>query len=166
MKGWLSCLPVMRMAAGPGLRAGMSTCQEPLFFAVSLSGWPSRLADSRVGACVVSSLTGLPGLPWASRLHPYMLPCLLMAVTLPPALTACTYCRLPSSARLGASPGFQAQAWPSVPVMMAWLSLPLIWLACAPSGSPTAVELVVLSARYRSCPCEPRRRNPLLRVWA
>ena len=61
VKGWPSCLPVMVMAAVPGLWAGMSACQEPLFM-LGLSGWPSMLAVSRMGACVVSSLAGLPGL--------------------------------------------------------------------------------------------------------
>ena len=118
VKGWLSCLPVMRMAVGPGLRAGMSACHEPLFL-VSLSGWPSMLAVSRVGAWVVSSLAGLPGWPCPSRLHLYRLPCLLMAAILPPATAARTYCWLPSSARLGVLPGCQAQTWPCLSMIVA-----------------------------------------------
>ena len=89
VKGRLSCLPVMRMAAGPGLRAGMSACQaSPVL--LSFSGWPSMLADSRMGAWVVSSLAGLPGRSCPSRLHLYKSPCLLIAVTLLPAPVACT----------------------------------------------------------------------------
>ena len=60
VKGWPSCLPVMVMAAGPGLWAGMFVCHKSLFL-VSLSGWPSMLAVSRLGTWVVSSLAGLPG---------------------------------------------------------------------------------------------------------
>ena len=62
MKGWLFCLPVMVMVAGPGLRAGACVCQvSPVLLSVSV--WPSMPADSRVGVEVVSSLAGLPGLP-------------------------------------------------------------------------------------------------------
>ena len=87
VKGWPSCLPVMVMAAVPGLWAGMSACQEPLFL-LGLSGWPSMLADSRMGACVVSSLVGLSGWPCLSRLHWCRPPCLLMAVNMLPLLRA------------------------------------------------------------------------------
>ena len=125
VKGWPSCLPVMRIAAGPGLRAGMPVCHE-LFFLVSLSGWLSRLADSRVGAAALSSLTGLPGWPCPSRLHLYRLPCLLKAVILLSTLMACEYCWLPSSARVGASPGFQAQMWPLESTKAACVVLMLI----------------------------------------
>ena len=111
VNGLPSCLPVMRMAACPGWRAGM-TARQALFFAVRLSSWPSRLAVSRMDACVVSSRAGLPGWPCPSRLHVSMPPCLLMAAIPPPMLAARTYCWLPSSARLGASPGFQTQTRP------------------------------------------------------
>ena len=62
MKGWLSCLPVSVMAAGPGLRAGMSTCQTSSFM-LSLRGWLSMLAVSKVGAVAALISAGLPGLP-------------------------------------------------------------------------------------------------------
>ena len=58
----------MRMAAGPGLRAGKSACHEPLFL-LSLSGWLSMLADSKVDSMMVLILTGWPGWPCPSRLH-------------------------------------------------------------------------------------------------
>ena len=108
VKGRLSCLPEMVMAACPGLWAGASACQEPLFLLI-VSAWPSKLADSRVGACVVSSLAGLPGLSCSSRLHVNTLPCLLMAVILLLDSAACMYCLFPLFVRLGASPGFQDQ---------------------------------------------------------
>ena len=146
MKGWPSCLPVMRMAAFPGLRAGISACHESLFLP-SVNAWPSRLADSRVGVWVVSSLTGLPGRPCPSRLHANMLPCLLMAMILLLDSTVCMYCWFPLSVRLGASPGFQAQTWPSMLVMMAWSLLAVILLVCTPSGRLTAVRLLVLLVR-------------------
>ena len=89
-----------------------------------------------------------------------------MAVILLPASAACRYGWFLSSTRVGASPDFQAQTRPSLPVSMAWLPLAVILLAFRLSGRPTAVMLVVLSARYRACPFESKRRNPLLRAWA
>ena len=78
------------MAAGPGLWAGASVCHVS-FFLLIFSGWPSRLADSRIGACMVSSRAGLPGWPCLPKLQVNILPCLLMAVILLPVLAACTY---------------------------------------------------------------------------
>ena len=54
MKDWLFCLPVMRMAACPDVCAGIFVCQ------VSVSGWPSMLAVSTVGAVLALILPGLP----------------------------------------------------------------------------------------------------------
>ena len=95
-----------------------------------------------------------------------MSPCLLMAVTLLPVLVACMYCWLPLSARVGLPAGCQVQMRPSLPVMMARLSLAVILLAFMPSGRLTAAESAVLSARYQACPSVSSRRNPWLRVWA
>ena len=164
MKGWPSCLPVMVMAVGPGLRAGMSACHEPLFLP-SVNVWLSMLADSRMGAVLVSILSGLPALPCLSRFHVNTSPCLLMAVILLPVLAACVYCWFPVSARMSASPGFQAQSCPFLLVIMAWSSLAAIWLALVPSGKPTGVTLASLSARYQGCPFESKSRNPLLKAW-
>ena len=55
-----------------------------------------------------------------------MLPCRSMAVILLPALTACMYCWLPSSARMGVSPGFQAQMRPLESTKAACVVLTLI----------------------------------------
>ena len=146
MKGWPSCLPTMRTVVGPGLLAGMSVCQASLFL-VRLSGWPFRLADSRMDAVVVLTLAGLPGCPCPSTSHVNMLPCRSMAVILLPVLAACIYRLFPSSARMGASPGCQDHTWPSVSVITAWLSLAVIELVFMFAGRLTAVGLVVLSAR-------------------
>ena len=81
-----------------------------------------------------------------------MAPFVLVAMILPSASAACVYCWLPSSARLGALPGFQAQTWPSVPVMMAWSLSPAILPAFMLSGRLLVAELVVLSFRYWVCP--------------
>ena len=90
VKGCPSCLPVMVMAAGPGWWVGMSACHESLFL-LSANAWPSMLADSRVGACAVSSLAGLPGWPCLSRLQVNMSPFVLRAMILLSVLAACTY---------------------------------------------------------------------------
>ena len=88
MKGWPSCLPVSVMVTGPGWLAGISACQEPSVL-LSVSDWPSRLADSRVAAWVVLTFAGLSGWFWVLMLHWYRLPCLSRAVILPPVVAAC-----------------------------------------------------------------------------
>ena len=149
----------MVMVAGPGVWAGMSVCQASLLLS-GVSGWPSMLAVSRVGVVVVSGLAGWPGRPCPSRLHWWRPSCLLMAVILPSARTACVYGWFPLSARMGVSPGFHAQTWPSQSVMMAWFLSAVILLAFMPSGGLTAVGLVVLSARYQAARPRPGGGTP------
>ncbi len=86
-------LVVLPAGDGDGGRAGLAGGDVRLpgvaGILLSLSGWPSVPAVSRVGAAVVPGRAGWPGRPCPSRLQVNMPPCLLVAVILLPTAVAC-----------------------------------------------------------------------------
>ena len=76
-----------------------------------------------------------------------MPPFLFRAVTLLPALTACMYCWLPSSARVGLLPGCQAQSRPLISTNTVWVASQLMTVMAEWSDKTSVSGWVCLLSR-------------------